>query len=163
MNRLVSSCLLPVLFAAAPLAASHTADSDLAGLLAGSDVVVLGTVHAVHTTRLDGELVTIATVTVEESLLGEPEPSLEVVVPGGFDLDRRVPIATVVSGQTQLASGERLILFLVRIGDGRYALTLADTGALTVSPDTGAPLVDTTPPLPLDELRNLLSRLDAGR
>lgn len=166
MNRLVSSCLLPVFLAAAPLAASHTADSDLVDLLAGSDVVVLGTVHAVHGTWLDGELVTIATVAVEESFLGEPEPSLEVVVPGGYDLDRRVPIASVVSGQIRLTAGERLILFLVRLGAGRYALTLAETGALTVSPDAaGIPIVHAVPPLSVGELRHLISQLDhpAGR
>jgi hypothetical protein len=107
--------LLFTLFVSPPAAEPMPLGEVLAPtqMAARSDAVVVGEVTAVWVEGRDGAPWTVASVLVEETLLGEPDRLLQVSWPGG-DLGRT---QLSVSGSPELHAGDRAVFFVQ--ADGR--------------------------------------------
>jgi hypothetical protein len=71
-------------------------------------------------------LMTRVTVAVDETLKGYvPAVTVTVDIPGGIDMNRRIPIGMSVAGAPTIHSGEHVVLFLSR-GEGITAMAGSD-------------------------------------
>lgn len=116
-------------------------------LATGADAIVIGRCVDLHSAWEGRTLVTVATVTVGESLKGEPGSTMTVALPGGIDANRKFPIAMTYAGAPQMRIGEDVFLFLVSDPDvasgltvmgfsqGKYSIVADETGAPAVSRD----------------------------
>lgn len=77
-----------------------------------SDVIAIGSCVETRSLWVDRSLVTVATVSVSETLKGDEAGTLTVVLPGGVDANRKVPIAMTYPGAPRLTPGEDVFLFL---------------------------------------------------
>ena len=91
-----------------------------------SDVIAIGNCLDTKSVWVDGSLVTLATVSVSETLKGAGAGSLTVVLPGGIDANRKHPIAMSYPGAPRLTPGEDTFLFLS--ADVDYGLGYNVTG-----------------------------------
>lgn len=57
-------------------------------------------------------LVTRVTFSVHERLKGRTDSTVTVDIPGGIDINRKIPIGMTVPGAPRIYSGERVLLFL---------------------------------------------------
>ena len=109
-----------------------------------ADVIAIGNVGESRSMWVDRSLVTLVTVTVSESLKGSPDETLTVVVPGGVDANRKIPVAMTYPGAPRLSPGENVFLFLnadSEVGGG-YAVTGFSQGKFSiVEGDDGEPMV----------------------
>lgn len=81
-------------------------------LALSADRIVVGRCTATETLWLDKVLVTAATVEVSDTLKGEPAEAVTVLLPGGVDFDRPVPVQMTFPGAPRVTAGEELFLFL---------------------------------------------------
>ena len=77
-----------------------------------ADVIAIGNCVDTRSMWVDNSLVTLVTVAVGEALKGAPGETLTVVVPGGIDANRKVPVAMTYPGAPRLTPGENVFLFL---------------------------------------------------
>lgn len=77
-----------------------------------ADVIAIGNCVDTRSMWVDNSLVTLVTVAVGEALKGIPGDTLTVVVPGGIDTNRKIPIAMTYPGAPRLTPGETVFLFL---------------------------------------------------
>ena len=77
-----------------------------------SDVIAIGNCTDTKSVWVDGTLVTLASVSVNETLKGTESGSLTVVLPGGVDANRQVPVAVSYPGAPRMTPGEDVFLFL---------------------------------------------------
>jgi hypothetical protein len=109
-----------------------------------ADVIAIGNVVDSRSMWVDRSLVTLVNVTVGESLKGAPGETLTVVVPGGVDANRKIPIAMTYPGAPRLSPGENVFLFLnadSEVGGG-YNITGFSQGKFSiVEGDDGEPMV----------------------
>jgi hypothetical protein len=134
----------------APPADQLPADTTLALALSvgdmtdQADVIAIGNVVDSRSMWVDRSLVTLVNVTVGESLKGTPGDTLTVVVPGGVDANRKVPIAMTYPGAPRLSPGENVFLFLnadSEVGGG-YNITGFSQGKFSiVAGEDGEPFV----------------------
>jgi hypothetical protein len=80
-------------------------------LAAAADVVAIGECISVRTMWIDRTLVTEATIQVAENLRGT-SGILRVILPGGIDANRTVPVMMSYPGAPQISPGEEVFLFL---------------------------------------------------
>jgi len=85
-----------------------------------SDVIAIGNCTETRSVWVDGSLVTLASVSVTETLKGAEAGSLTVVLPGGVDANRKFPVAMSYPGAPRLTPGENAFLFLT--SDTDYGL-----------------------------------------
>jgi hypothetical protein len=113
-------------------------------MVSQADVIAIGRATETRSMWVDRSLVTLVTVAVNESLKGAPGESLTVVVPGGVDANRKVPIAMTYPGAPRLTPGEDGFLFLnadSEVGGG-YNVTGYSQGKFSiVEGDDGEPMV----------------------
>jgi hypothetical protein len=76
-----------------------------------ADLVVIGNCVDLRTVWVDRMLVTLATIQVSENLRGTGS-SVTVVLPGGVDADRPVPVMMSYPGAPRIALDEEVFLFL---------------------------------------------------
>lgn len=130
-----------------------TADTTLAvalsvgDMVSQADVIAIGQAVDTRSMWVDQSLVTLVTVNVSESLKGEPGQSLTVVVPGGVDANRKVPVAMTYPGAPRLTPGEDVFLFLnvdsevgggyniTGFSQGKFSIVEGDDGEMKVSRD----------------------------
>jgi hypothetical protein len=109
-----------------------------------ADVIAIGNAVETRSMWVDRSLVTLVTVAVTESLKGTPGDTLTVVVPGGVDTNRKVPVAMTYPGAPRLTPGESMFLFLnadTEVGGG-YNVTGFSQGKFSiVEGDDGQPAV----------------------
>lgn len=109
---------LSVTFAAALLAgaagAATVAPLSEKAMTRQADTIVVGRVLGTQSEWVGKTLVTVATVEVDETLKGAKADTVEVVLPGGIDASRRVPIAMTYPGAPKLLPDEEVVLFLDR-------------------------------------------------
>lgn len=98
---------------------------SLEDMVAQSDVIAIGNCVDTRSVWVDGSLVTLATVSVSESLKGAESGNLTVVLPGGIDANRKVPIAMSYPGAPRLTPGEDVFLFLTSDADSGLGYTVA--------------------------------------
>ena len=108
-----------ILLVAVPVTATTLAPLEDDQLVDRSTLVVTGVCDAVRTEWRDGSLVTLASIRVDRVLKGDPVGEVTVVIPGGVDLDRAVPVAVTVPGAPSILPDERVLLFLEPAGAGR--------------------------------------------
>jgi hypothetical protein len=109
-----------------------------------ADVIAIGNCLDTRSVWVDRSLVTLVTVAVSESLKGAPGETLTVVLPGGVDANRKIPIAMTYPGAPRLTPGEDVFLFLNTDSDvgGGYNVTGFSQGKFSiVEGDDGEPMV----------------------
>ena len=109
-----------------------------------SDVIAIGNCQSTKSAWVDGTLVTLATVSVSETLKGAESGSLTVVMPGGVDANRQVPVAVSYPGAPRMTPGENVFLFLnsdVDYGLGYNVAGFAQGKFSIVSDEDGEPVV----------------------
>ena len=109
-----------------------------------SDVIAIGNCQETKSSWVDGTLVTLATVSVSETLKGAEAGSLTVVLPGGIDANRQVPVAVSYPGAPRLTPGENVFLFLnsdVDYGLGYNVAGFAQGKFSIVNDEEGEPVV----------------------
>jgi hypothetical protein len=95
---------------------------------------------------IDGRrLVTLATVSVTEAIKGDPGAGqLTVVLPGGVDSTRRIPVGMTYAGAPQMSPTDEVFLFLIpqeEIANG-YAVMGFAAGKFSIARDNeGQPVV----------------------
>lgn len=120
-----------------------TADTSLALALSvedmvnQSDVIAIGNCVETRSVWVDRSLVTLATVSVTESLKGAAGSSIVVELPGGIDANRKVPIAMTYPGAPNLVPGEDVFLFLTATGEvgGSYTVAGFSQGKFSIVTD----------------------------
>ncbi len=103
-----------------------------------SEFVVVGTCTGVESAWIDRILVTRATISVSEVIKGEPVSTVTVVLPGGVDANRKIPVAMTYPGAPQIVPDEEVFLFLTNedeFADG-YTISGYAQGKLSVVTDT---------------------------
>lgn len=109
-----------------------------------SDVIAIGKALDTRSVWIDRSLVTFVTVAVDESLKGQPGETLTVVVPGGVDANRKIPIAMTYPGAPKLTPGENVLLFLTsdsEVGGGYNVTGFAQGKFSIVEDENGEPMV----------------------
>jgi hypothetical protein len=99
------------LLVSVPVLATTARELSVDALSTESDVVVIGRCVEITTTWMDRTLVRIATIRVDEQLLGGAS-TITVVMPGGIDANRAVPVAMLYPGAPTMSVGEEMFLFL---------------------------------------------------
>ena len=109
-----------------------------------SDVIAIGNCQETKSVWVDGTLVTLATVSVSETLKGAESGNLTVVLPGGVDANRQFPVAVSYPGAPRLTPGENVFLFLnsdVDYGLGYNVAGFAQGKFSIVNDEDGQPVV----------------------
>ena len=138
---------------APPADTLDTPDSTLAAALSlqemvnQSDVIAIGSCTNTQSAWVDGSLVTMATVSVSETLKGSGTETLTVVLPGGIDANRKIKVSMSYPGAPQLRPGENAFLFLTAapefgnnytvagFSQGKYSIVNDENGEPMVSRD----------------------------
>ncbi|HEX6199974.1 MAG TPA: hypothetical protein VF150_06900, partial [Thermoanaerobaculia bacterium] len=95
---MLAAALAAWVLTAAPAGATTLLRLDDDQLVDQSSHVVTGTCDTVRTEWRNGMLVRLATIRIDGVLKGEAVSEVTVVIPGGVDLDREVPVAVIVPG-----------------------------------------------------------------
>ena len=109
-----------------------------------SDVIAIGNCVDTKSVWVDGTIVTLATVSVSEALKGAETGNVTVVLPGGADVNRQVPVAVSYPGAPRMTPGENVFLFLnsdVDYGLGYNVAGFAQGKFSIVNDEDGQPVV----------------------
>ena len=129
--------------------ALQTADSTLAlglsleDMVQQSDVIAIGSCTETQSVWVGNSLVTLAKVSVNETLKGT-EGDLTVALPGGVDANRKFPVAMSYPGAPRMTPGEDVFLFLNISGEvsGSYSVAGFSQGKFSIVKDEdGEPMV----------------------
>jgi hypothetical protein len=125
-----------------------------AQLTAASEVIVIGRATSSQSRWVDRTLVTAVNVQITESLKGAIGGFVEVLLPGGIDAARRIPVAMTYPGAPTMQPGEEVFLFLNYADDvsgyvvsgfaqGKFSIISDATGVQRVSRDLrGSQLIE---------------------
>jgi hypothetical protein len=109
-----------------------------------SDVIAIGNCSNTQSAWVDGSLVTLATVSVSETLKGSGSESITVVLPGGIDANRKIPVSMSYPGAPTLHPGESAFLFLTAAPEfgNNYTVAGFSQGKFSiVNTEDGEPMV----------------------
>jgi hypothetical protein len=106
--------ILPLVALLVPsaLPATTLEEQSLRAMVQQAELIVTGTCTKVESRWLGRTLVTLATVSVSETLKGAERAQLTLVVPGGLDTERPIPIAVTYPGAPVVMPGQGLVLLL---------------------------------------------------
>jgi len=129
-----------------PAATSMHGALSLRDMTEGATMIVMGTCLETRSQWVGRSLVTLATVSVEETLKGGAAVGTAVTVelPGGIDANRRFKVAMTYAGAPQISRDEKVLLFLTGPDDGAnsYSVMGLSQGKYSVGKDTaGQPVV----------------------
>lgn len=127
------AALVLALGLAGPADATTMRALDLDALVGSADVIVFGTAGAGHTVARGKRFVTLTPLVPARVVKGEVSGEVVVETPGG----RVGPIGQRVAGSARFAEGERVVVFLTRLEDGRYRVRGMAQGKLTVTEGEG--------------------------
>ena len=101
-----------------------------------SDVIAIGNCVDIKSVWVDRSLVTLATISVSESLKGS-DSTITVELPGGIDANRKIPIAMSYPGAPNITPGENVFLFLTATGGvaGSYNVAGFSQGKFSIVTD----------------------------
>ncbi len=94
------------------LMATTLVELSPAEMTAEAAAIVHGTCTDVRSTWIGRNLVTLATISITETLKGGTGSELTLVLPGGVDMSRPVPIAVTWPGAPVVRPDDELVLFL---------------------------------------------------
>lgn len=102
-----------------------------------SDLIAIGNCVETRSVWIDRSLVTLATVSVTESLKGNESSSITVALPGGVDANRKIPVAMTYPGAPQMTPGENVFLFLTSSDEvpGGYTVSGFSQGKFSIITD----------------------------
>jgi hypothetical protein len=102
-----------------------------------SDLIGIGNCVGVRSMWVDRSLVTLATVSLSETLKGNESGDITVVLPGGVDANRTVPVAMSYPGAPRITPGEDVFLFLTANSDapGGYIVSGFSQGKFSIVRD----------------------------
>jgi hypothetical protein len=102
-----------------------------------SDAIAIGNCVETKSVWVDRSLVTLATISVAESLKGPEGSTITVELPGGIDANRKIPIAMTYPGAPNVTPGENVFLFLTATGGvaGSYNVTGFSQGKFSIVTD----------------------------
>lgn len=124
--RAAALSLLAAVLAVPALWATTALERSEADLIQEASVIVTGRCTGLQSQWLDRALVTVATISVSEVLKGQAGSEVTVVLPGGIDSNRAVPVAMTFPGAPEIREGEEVLLFLTP--EGRLTNGLAVVG-----------------------------------
>ncbi|HWP44528.1 MAG TPA: hypothetical protein VNO14_14880 [Blastocatellia bacterium] len=125
------------------------ADLKLEEMARQSDLILTGRCTDTSSTWIqDGRvLVTLATVSVDEVIKGGQASTVTVVLPGGVDLNRKIPVAMTYPGAPRIAPQEEVFLFLTGedavpnsytvagFSEGKFSIVEGEAGQKLISRD----------------------------
>jgi hypothetical protein len=126
--RIVRASVLAVLMIATSLGATTYIVPDDRYLISAAKAIVTGTVTGSHVRLREGLIETVTNIAVDEWIKGEGAPSIAIVLLGGQLGEERL----TVSGMPSFSTGERVLLFLDRDGDGDWTTWAFALGAFRV-------------------------------
>lgn len=132
--RVIVLCLLTVL-AALPAAWATTAvERTEADMIQEASVILTGHCTNLQSQWVDRTLVTLATIQVSEVLKGSAGSTVTVVLPGGVDSNRRIPVAMSYPAAPEIYSQEKVLLFLTSedLVAGGYSIVGFSQGKFTL-------------------------------
>ena len=102
-----------------------------------SDLIAIGSCIDTRSAWADRTLVTLATISVAETLKGAEMGTITVALPGGIDANRKFPIAMTYPGAPRITAGENVFLFLTADTEalGSYAVTGFSQGKFSIAKD----------------------------
>ena len=112
-----------------------------------SDLIGIGNCVGIKSVWVDRSLVTLATVSLSETLKGTESGEITVVLPGGVDANRKIPVAMSYPGAPRITPGEDVFLFLSANSDaprgyvvagfsqGKFSIVRDEEGEQLVSRD----------------------------
>lgn len=122
-------------------------DARLQAIAAESDLIVTGRCLETRSQWVENNriLVTLAKIEVEETLKGTSASTVTIVLPGGSDSNRRIPVAMTYPGAPNIMEGEEVFLFLTDeslvpggfsvsgFNEGKFSILTDETGNRLVS------------------------------
>jgi hypothetical protein len=102
-----------------------------------SDLITIGTCVDTRSVWIDRTLVTLATISVAETLKGAGQGTITVALPGGIDANRKFPVAMSFPGAPRITAGEDVFLFLTDDAEtiGSYTVTGYSQGKFSIAKD----------------------------
>ncbi|HEY8460986.1 MAG TPA: hypothetical protein VIM99_11430 [Blastocatellia bacterium] len=118
-------------------AAALGAGMSMREMVEGSSLIVIGQCLETRSEWNNRRLNTLATVSVTETLKGDAPATLTVVLPGGIDANRRIPVAMRYAGAPTMAPEEGVVLFLTEDGEvaNGYSVVGFSAGKFSVVQD----------------------------
>ncbi len=141
MTRTLPSlvCLLAiVVLLPGQLFATTVQHFSTAQLTLGADTIVEGECLDTQPLWINGTLVTSVTFQVSARLKGNPPDLISVVLPGGLDLNREVPVQVTFPGIPTMSPTQKMLLFLVpyTAQAGSYTILGMAQGKYSISSST---------------------------
>jgi len=120
-------------------------------MVRGAELIVIGKCTGTQSEWMDGRrLVTVATVSVTETMKGDAPATLKVVVPGGYGSKGKFQLATTVPGAPTMGTNEEMALFLVPANDevaNGYSVMGFNAGKFSIVQDVDDKTVVTSVPM----------------
>ena len=136
-----------------PAATSLASGMSMEQMAQGATAIVIGTCTGTQSQWVERRLVTLATISVSESLKGSPGETLTVEIPGGIGSKGKFQLAMTYAGAPQISLDEKVLVFLtgpdegansysvMGFAQGKYSIGKADDGEDVVTRDmTKAPM-----------------------
>jgi hypothetical protein len=127
--------LLATALALTPAWATTALERSETDLIQEASVIITGQCTHLQSQWAGRTLVTIATVSVSEVLKGQPGTEVTVVLLGGIDTSRRVPVAMTYPAAPEIFMQENVLLFLTPqdlVANG-YAIVGFSQGKFTIA------------------------------
>lgn len=120
-----------------PIDTSVTTGLSMKDMINRSDLIALGNCIDTRSVWVDRTLVTLATVSIAETLKGTEAGTITVALPGGIDANRKFPVAMTYPGAPRIGAGEDVFLFLTADSPaaGSYAVTGYSQGKFSIVKD----------------------------
>lgn len=120
-----------------PSEVSLAYDLSIEQMIDQSDLIVIGQCLDARSQWVDRNLVTVATISAREVLKGDQSSAVTVVLPGGVDANRKIPIAMTYPGAPRITPGEHVFLFLTRDEEfaGGYVIAGFSQGKFSIVKD----------------------------
>jgi hypothetical protein len=109
--RAALAAALSVTLATPALATTYAEMSDQE-MTVQSDSIIVGKVANSRSQWIGKQLVTVVDMQVSETLKGDAKSKMQVILPGGVDLKRAVPVSMSYPGAPTLRQNESVVLFL---------------------------------------------------
>lgn len=95
-----------------PVSATTFAEMSDQDMTMASDAIVVARVAGSRSQWIGKQLVTVVDIDVSETLKGDAKSRMQVILPGGVDLKRAVPVSMTYPGAPALRQNESVVLFL---------------------------------------------------
>jgi len=120
-----------------PVDASLTNGLSITDMTDRSDLIAIGSCVDTKSAWVDRTLMTLATISVAETLKGSELGTIAVALPGGIDANRRFPVEMSYPGAPRITPGEDVFLFLTANGEvgGSYTVTGFSQGKFSIVKD----------------------------